>query len=56
MSVPVSWAELGRTTGGNQYSVMTLMKRLRGPRRDPWENLPKIRQKLPDLEAVRRRG
>jgi bifunctional non-homologous end joining protein LigD len=56
VSVPVSWQELGRTTGGNQYSVMTLMKRLRGLKQDPWEKLAKVRQKLPDLETLRRRS
>jgi bifunctional non-homologous end joining protein LigD len=56
VSVPVAWRELGRTTGGNQYSVMTLMKRLRGLKQDPWQDLSKARQKLPDLETVRRRG
>jgi len=56
VSAPVSWQELGRTTGGNQYSVMTLMKRLRGLKQDPWQDLAKVRQKLPDLETLRRRG
>jgi bifunctional non-homologous end joining protein LigD len=56
VSVPVSWQELGRTTGGNQYSVITLMKRLRGLKQDPWHDLAKVKQKLPDLETLRRRG
>jgi len=56
VSVPVSWQELGRTTGGNQHSVMTLMKRLRGLKQDPWQDIAKLRQKLPDLETQRRRA
>ena len=56
VSVPVSWQELGRTTGGNQYTVINLMKRLRGLKRDPWHELGKVRQKLPDLESLRRRA
>jgi len=55
VSVPVSWQELGRTTGGNQYSVMTLMKRLNGLKQDPWQDLAKVRQKLPDINTLRRR-
>jgi bifunctional non-homologous end joining protein LigD len=54
--VPVSWHELARTSGGNQYTVMNLMKRLRGLKHDPWDELPRVRQKLPDLETLRRRG
>jgi bifunctional non-homologous end joining protein LigD len=56
VSVPVSWQELARTTGGNQYSVLTLMRRLNGLKLDPWGDLAKVRQKLPDLETLRRRG
>jgi bifunctional non-homologous end joining protein LigD len=56
VSVPVSWQELARTTGGNQYSVLTVMKRLNGLKQDPWHDLAKVRQKLPDLETLRRRG
>jgi bifunctional non-homologous end joining protein LigD len=56
VSVPVAWQELGRTTGGNQYSLMTLMKRLRGLKQDPWHDLAKVRQKLPGPETLRRRG
>src|SRR5262249_28384116 len=56
VSVPVSWQELGRTTGGNQYSVITLMKRLRGLKQDPWRDLANVQQKLPDLDTLRRRS
>jgi bifunctional non-homologous end joining protein LigD len=56
VSVPVSWQELGRTTGGNQYSVLTLRKRLAGLNQDPWRDLAKVRQKLPDPDTLRRRG
>jgi bifunctional non-homologous end joining protein LigD len=56
VSVPVAWQELGRTTGGNQYTVINLMERLRGLKQDPWEELGKVRQKLPDLQTLRRRA
>ena len=52
----MTWQELGRTTGGNQYTVMNLTKRLRGLKHDPWRELARVRQKLPDLETLRRRG
>jgi bifunctional non-homologous end joining protein LigD len=44
VSAPVSWQALPRTTGGNQFSVLDLKKRLRD---DPWADMAKVRQKLP---------
>jgi bifunctional non-homologous end joining protein LigD len=52
VSVPVSWQEIGRTTGGNQYTVLNLMKRLGGLKQDPWGGIGKLRQKLPDIDAL----
>ena len=37
VSAPVTWQELGRTTGGNQYTVLNLMKRLARPEAGPVE-------------------
>jgi len=56
VSVPVSWQELGRTTAGNQYTVLNVMKRLSGLNRDPWQDIGRVRQKLPDLATLRKRG
>ncbi|HEY2137835.1 MAG TPA: DNA ligase D, partial [Xanthobacteraceae bacterium] len=56
VSVPVSWRELGRTTGGNQYTVGNLMKRLGGLKQDPWADIGRIKQKLPDAASLRKRG
>lgn len=56
VSVPVSWQELGRTTGGNQYTVLNVMQRLRGLNHDPWKDIGDVRQKLPTLEALRKQG
>jgi bifunctional non-homologous end joining protein LigD len=56
VSVPVSWQELGRTTGGNQYTVLNLVKRLGGLKQDPWKDIGRVKQKLPDVRALRGRG
>jgi bifunctional non-homologous end joining protein LigD len=56
VSVPVTWEELPRTKGGNQYTVQNLGKRLRGLKQDPWEEMGRVKQKLPDLRALRKRG
>jgi len=49
VSAPVSWQELGRTTSGHQYTVLNLMKRLGGRKQDPWKDIGRVRQRLPDL-------
>jgi bifunctional non-homologous end joining protein LigD len=56
VSVPVSWEELSRTTGGNQYSVRTLGRRLDALKQDPWKDIGRIKQKLPKLSDLRRVG
>lgn len=55
VSVPVGWEELGRTKGGDQYSVLNLGKRLSGLKQDPWRDMGRIRQRLPDLRTLRKR-
>jgi bifunctional non-homologous end joining protein LigD len=47
VSVPVGWQELGRTTSGNQYTVLNLMKRLAGRKTDPWRDIGRLHQSLP---------
>jgi bifunctional non-homologous end joining protein LigD len=56
VSVPVTWEELGRTKGGNQYTVLNLGKRLGSLKQDPWRDIGRVKQKLPDLRALRKRG
>jgi bifunctional non-homologous end joining protein LigD len=56
VSAPVSWQELGRTSAANQYTVLNILKRLQGLKQDPWRDIGRVRQKLPDLATLRRRG
>ena len=53
VSVPVTWEELGRTTGGGEFTVLNLQKRLARLKRDPWADIGRAKQNLPD---VKRRG
>jgi bifunctional non-homologous end joining protein LigD len=55
VSVPVTWEELGRTKAGNQYTVLNLGRRLAGLKRDPWQDIGRVKQKLPDLRTLRAR-
>jgi bifunctional non-homologous end joining protein LigD len=55
VSAPVTWEELGRTRGGNQYTVLNVGKRLAGLKQDPWSDIGRVKQKLPDLRTLRKR-
>jgi bifunctional non-homologous end joining protein LigD len=56
VSVPVTWDELGRTKSGNQYTVLNLGKRLGSLKQDPWKDMGRLKQRLPDADTVRKRG
>jgi bifunctional non-homologous end joining protein LigD len=51
VSTPVTWERLSRTTGGNDFSVLDLKKRLKD---DAWAGIGKVRQKLPPLSKRQR--
>jgi bifunctional non-homologous end joining protein LigD len=55
VSAPVTWEELGRTKGGDQYTMLNLGRRLSGLKRDPWKDIGRLKQRLPDLRTLRRR-
>ena len=55
VSAQVTWEELGRTKGGNQYTLLNLGKRLDGLKQDPWKEIGRVKQKLPDLRTLRNR-
>jgi len=46
VSAPVTWERLASTSGGNDFSVLDLKKRLK---EDAWAEIAKVRQKLPSL-------
>jgi bifunctional non-homologous end joining protein LigD len=50
VSAPVTWERLSRTTGGNDFSLLDLKKRLK---EDAWAEIGKARQKLPELKQRR---
>jgi bifunctional non-homologous end joining protein LigD len=56
VSVPITWQELGRMKAANQYTVQNLEKRLRVLKQDPWADIARARQKLPNLQRLRKRS
>ncbi len=51
VSMPVTWERLARTTGGNEFTVLDVKKRVK---EDAWAEIGKVRQKLPEDLARRR--
>jgi bifunctional non-homologous end joining protein LigD len=51
VSAPVTWERLERTSGGNDFTVRDLKKRLK---EDAWTDIGKVRQKLPEFKKHRR--
>jgi bifunctional non-homologous end joining protein LigD len=45
VSAPLSWEELGRTKSAADFTVLNLKKHFR---KDPWADIGKVRQKLPN--------
>jgi bifunctional non-homologous end joining protein LigD len=55
VSAPVTWEELGRVKSANQYTLINLGKRLGSLKRDPWADIGRVKQKLPDLASLQKR-
>jgi len=45
ISMPLAWEALARTTAGNQFTLLNSKKDLKA---DPWAEIGKVRQKLPE--------
>ena len=45
ISMPLSWEALARTTAGNQFTLLNWKKHSKA---DPWAEIGKVRQKLPE--------
>jgi bifunctional non-homologous end joining protein LigD len=55
VSMPVTWDELGRIKSANQYTLLNIDKRLRAMERDPWADIGRVKQKLPDFRSLQKR-
>jgi bifunctional non-homologous end joining protein LigD len=53
VSVPLTWEELGEQKMSNAFTLENLPERLARLRRDPWENMARIKQTLPATEKPR---
>ena len=55
VSAPVTWEELGRVKSANQYTLLNFGKRMSAQKRDPWADIGRVKQKLPNLASLRKR-
>ena len=51
VSAPVTWDELGPKLAPNKFTVLNIGKRLAALKRDPWADVAKGKQRLPDLKG-----
>jgi bifunctional non-homologous end joining protein LigD len=50
VSMPIDWSELGSLKGANQYTLTNTMQRLNRQRSDPWANIGRVKQALPNFK------
>jgi bifunctional non-homologous end joining protein LigD len=49
VSVPVAWDELGPKLSPNKFTVLNIARRLGALKKDPWAEIGKVKQDLPNL-------
>lgn len=54
VSMPIAWDELGPKMSPNKFTVRNTARRLSQQRKDPWADIAKVRQQLPDAVFGRR--
>jgi bifunctional non-homologous end joining protein LigD len=50
VSAPIDWSEVGALKSASQYTVGNLAARLKRLRKDPWANIGRYKQKLPNYK------
>ena len=50
VALPIEWSELKRSKGSDQYSLSKALKKIQSRKRDPWEGMLKLKQKIFILE------
>jgi bifunctional non-homologous end joining protein LigD len=54
ISTPVTWEELGPKLTPNKFTVLNIGKRLGALKRDPWADIGKVKQKLPEFGKLKK--
>jgi len=56
VSTPVTWDELGPKLAPNKFTVLNIGKRLGALTKDPWADIAKVKQRVPDLGKLKKRA
>jgi bifunctional non-homologous end joining protein LigD len=51
VAMPLAWRQLDRSLDPRAFTVETVPAILKRQKRDPWEEMPKVKQRLPVIEA-----
>ena len=51
----MTWDELGPKLLPNKFTVLNIGKRLGALKRDPWADIAKVKQRLPDFGKPKKR-
>lgn len=54
VSTPITWDELGPKLTPNKFTVLNIGRRLASLKKDPWADIDKVKQKLPDLASLKK--
>lgn len=52
VATPLAWDEVTPDLDPHAFTIETVPKRLRTLKRDPWDGMPSLRQRLPDAAAL----
>jgi bifunctional non-homologous end joining protein LigD len=55
VSTPVTWEELGPKLTPNKFTVLNIGRRLGALKRDPWADIGKVKQRLPEFAKLKKR-
>jgi bifunctional non-homologous end joining protein LigD len=54
VSTPLSWEELASQTSADRYTVLNLHQRLARLRKDPWAEIGRVKQALPNIRVKKK--
>lgn len=54
VALPVDWKELKKINGPQEFTLKNTLKKIKQRKKDPWEGMMKLAQKIPILEPIKK--